>query len=180
MLLLAPFAPHIAEELWQRMGHDQSLAYAAWPVAQEAFLRSDTFQVAVQVNGKTRGLVTVPADASTEQALAIAEDDENVARHLRGKRVRRSIYVRGRIVNFVVWTGRGARAANIGEITEQQHQSGADDHRVVSPAHVGGFVPLKPRTVPLSTWGSNDGDRAATRPRGSMMAVIPVFVARSR
>ena len=102
VLLLAPFAPHIAEELWQRMGHDQSLAYAAWPVAQEAFLRSDTFQVAVQVNGKTRGLVTVPADASKEQALAIAEDDENVARHLRGKRVRRSIYVRGRIVNFVV------------------------------------------------------------------------------
>ena len=102
VLLLAPLAPHIAEELWQRLGHGESLAYAAWPEARDEFLRSDTVQLAVQVNGKTRGQVAVPADATEEQALAIARSDANVARHLADKPVRRSIYVSGRIVNFVV------------------------------------------------------------------------------
>ena len=102
VLLLAPLAPHIAEELWQRLGHGESLAYAAWPEARDEFLRSDTVQLAVQVNGKTRGQVAVPADATEEQALAIARSDGNVARHLADKPVRRSIYVPGRIVNFVV------------------------------------------------------------------------------
>ena len=102
VLLLAPLAPHIAEELWQRLGHEDSLAYAAWPAAREEFLRSDTVEVAVQVNGKMRGRVAVPVEATKAQALAIARDDENVARHLSGKEIRRSIYVPGRIVNFVV------------------------------------------------------------------------------
>ena len=102
VLILAPLAPHLAEELWQRLGHDASLAYAAWPEAQEEFLRSDTVEVSVQVNGKMRGRVAVPAEATETQALAIARDDENVARHIAGKEIRRSIYVPGRIVNFVV------------------------------------------------------------------------------
>ena len=102
VLLLAPLAPHIAEELWQRLGHDASLAYAAWPEAREEFLRSDTVEITVQVNGKTRGRVVVPVEATKAQALAIARDDENVARHLSDKEIRRSIYVPGRIVNFVV------------------------------------------------------------------------------
>ena len=102
VLLLAPLAPHIAEELWQRLGHREPLAYAAWPEAREEFLQSDTVQLAVQVNGKIRGQVAVPADATEEQALAIARSDGNVARHLADKPVRRSIYVPGRIVNFVV------------------------------------------------------------------------------
>ena len=102
VLILAPLAPHLAEELWQRLGHDASLAYAAWPEAQEKFLRSDTVEVAVQVNGRTRGRVALPVEATEAQALAIARDDANVARHLGGKQIRRSIYVPGRIVNFVV------------------------------------------------------------------------------
>ena len=101
-LILAPLAPHLAEELWQRLGHDASLAYAAWPKAQEEFLRTDTVEVSVQVNGKMRGRVAVPVEATEAQALAIARDDENVARHIAGKAIRRSIYVPGRIVNFVV------------------------------------------------------------------------------
>ena len=102
VLLLAPLAPHLAEELWQRLGHEDSLAYSDWPEAREEFLRSDTVEVSVQVNGKMRGRVAVPVEASEEQALAIARNDENVARHLLGKAIRRSIYVPGRIVNFVV------------------------------------------------------------------------------
>ena len=101
-LILAPLAPHLAEELWQRLGHDTSLAYAAWPEAQEEFLRSDTVEVSVQVNGKMRGRVAVPVEATEAEVLAIARADENVARHLGDKPVRRSIYVPGRIVNFVV------------------------------------------------------------------------------
>ena len=102
MLLLAPLAPHIAEELWQRLGHDESLAYAPWPEARQEFLRSETVEIAVQVNGKTRGRVAVPVDASEAQALEIASKDDNVARHLQDREVRRSIFVPGRIVNFVV------------------------------------------------------------------------------
>ena len=101
-MILAPLAPHLAEELWQRLGHDASLAYAPWPEAQEEFLRTDTVEVSVQVNGKMRGRVAMPVEATEAQALAIARDDENVARHIGDKPVRRSIYVPGRIVNFVV------------------------------------------------------------------------------
>ena len=101
-LILAPLAPHLAEELWQRLGHDASLAYAPWPEAQEEFLRSDTVEVTVQVNGKMRGRVSVPVEATEAEALAIARDDPNVARHVADKEIRRSIYVPGRIVNFVV------------------------------------------------------------------------------
>ena len=102
VLILAPLAPHLAEELWQRLGHDASLAYVAWPEARDEFLRSETVEVAVQVNGKTRGRVALPVEATEAQALAIARDDANVARHIGGKEIRRSIYVPGRIVNFVV------------------------------------------------------------------------------
>ena len=102
VLVLAPLAPHIAEELWERLGNTESITYAAWPQADERFLKNDTIEVAVQVNGKMRGRISIPADATEEQALIIARDDENVARHLSGKELKRSIYVPGRIVNFVV------------------------------------------------------------------------------
>ena len=102
VLILAPLAPHIAEELWDRLGESQSLAYAPWPEAHEAYIKSDTLEVAVQVNGKMRGRISIPANATEEEALAIAREDENVSRHLTGKKLRRSIYVRGRIVNFVL------------------------------------------------------------------------------
>ena len=102
VLVLAPLAPHLAEELWERLGHSESLAFAAWPEADERYLRNDTIEVAVQVNGKMRGRISIPAEATEEQVIAIAKSDENVARHLSDKELKRSIYVRGRIVNFVV------------------------------------------------------------------------------
>ena len=76
--------------------------FAAWPEADERYLRNDTIEVAVQVNGKMRGRISIPAEATEEQVIAIAKSDENVARHLSDKELKRSIYVRGRIVNFVV------------------------------------------------------------------------------
>ncbi|HEX6996524.1 MAG TPA: leucine--tRNA ligase [Gammaproteobacteria bacterium] len=102
VLLLSPFAPHIAEELWEVLGHEASLAYHPWPEADPKWLTSDTRQIAVQVNGKMRGTVQVPADAPEDEVVRIAREDENVARHVGGKPIRRAIYVPGRIVNFVL------------------------------------------------------------------------------
>ncbi|MGY1691728.1 leucine--tRNA ligase [Geodermatophilus sp. SYSU D01105] len=102
VLMVAPLAPHIAEELWSRLGHDSSLAWAPFPVADERWLVEDTVQVAVQVNGKVRAQVTVPADADAAALEAAARAEEKVAGHLAGKTVRRVIAVPGRLVNFVV------------------------------------------------------------------------------
>jgi leucyl-tRNA synthetase len=102
VLLLAPLAPHLAEELWERLGHSESLAYHAWPVADPALLKADVFEIAVQVNGKVRGKVSVPAEAQEPEVIEIAKADANVAKHLAGQALKRAIYVRGRIVNFVV------------------------------------------------------------------------------
>jgi leucyl-tRNA synthetase len=102
VLLLAPFAPHLAEELWQRLGHAESLAHHAWPVADPHYLKADVLEIPVQVNGKMRGKVSVPAEAQEAEVIAIAKADANVGKHLAGQTVKRAIYVRGRIVNFVV------------------------------------------------------------------------------
>ena len=101
-LMLAPLAPHMAEELWQRMGHETSLAYEPWPQADEKWLVDESIKLAVQVNGKVRGTISVPADAEKDSILAMAREDDTVARHLDGKTIRREIYVPGRLVNIVI------------------------------------------------------------------------------
>jgi leucyl-tRNA synthetase len=101
VLLLSPLAPHVAEELWHRLGNTESLAYEPWPEVDEALLVEDTMPIAVQVNGKLRANIEVPSDAAKEAILDQARTDENVVRHLEGKTMRREIYVPGRIVNFV-------------------------------------------------------------------------------
>ena len=102
VLLLAPFAPHLAEELWHRLGHDGSLAYAPWPEHDPGLVKEDTVEIAVQVNGKLRGTVAVDADADKDAMLAAAREEENVARYLAEGTVRKEIAVPGRLVNFVV------------------------------------------------------------------------------
>jgi len=102
VLLLAPLAPHVAEELWQRLGHAESLAYAPWPVHDAKYLVDDRITVAVQVNGKVRGTIEIAADADEAAVLEVARADAGVSKHLAGATVRKAIYVRGRIVNFVV------------------------------------------------------------------------------
>ena len=100
--VLAPLAPHIAEELWQLLGHQQSLAYEPWPQYDEAMLVEDTVALAVQVNGKTRGRITVSADASQDDVIAAALADEKISAHLAGKTIVKQIVVPGRLVNLVV------------------------------------------------------------------------------
>ena len=102
VLLLAPFAPHLAEELWQRLGHSESLAYAPWPALDESHLVQDEVGIAVQVNGKLRATITVRAGTDKPALLAAAKADEAIQRYLAEGTVRREIVVPGRLVNFVV------------------------------------------------------------------------------
>ncbi|MEU8330231.1 leucine--tRNA ligase [Micromonospora sp. NPDC048839] len=100
VLMVAPFAPHVAEELWRKLGHDTSLTYADFPTADPALLVADTVTYPVQVNGKVRGRIEVPADAAEETVRAAALDA--VAAALAGKEPRKVIVVKGRMVSVVV------------------------------------------------------------------------------
>ncbi|HSJ96443.1 MAG TPA: class I tRNA ligase family protein, partial [Myxococcota bacterium] len=100
--LLAPLAPHLAEELWERLDHAQSIAHAPWPVADPALLAAATITLAVQVNGKRRDEIQVPAGADEAAVRAAALASENVRRHLGGKQPRKVIVVPGRLVSIVV------------------------------------------------------------------------------
>jgi len=99
---LAPFAPHVAEELWERLGHQPSIANVPWPTYDAALCIDAEIEIAVQVNGKVRGRITVARDASEETARTLALADEGAKPHLEGKTVRKVIYVPGRIVNVIV------------------------------------------------------------------------------
>jgi len=101
-LMLAPFAPHIAEEIWERLGHHKSLSQRPWPTFDPALLSEETIELAVQVNGKVRGKIHVPADAPQEEVLDLAAAAEGVRPYLEGKPIRKKIYVPRKLVSFVV------------------------------------------------------------------------------
>jgi leucyl-tRNA synthetase len=102
VLMVAPLAPHLAEELWRRLGHDTSLAHGPFPVADERYLVDDTVELPVQVNGKVRGKITVAADADKAALEAAALADEKVLAFLDGATPKKVIVVPGRLVNLVV------------------------------------------------------------------------------
>ncbi len=99
--LLAPFCPHLAEELWERLGETPSVCYAPWPEYDPARLETETVKVVFQVNGKYRGDAQVPKAADQDTVLAAAKDQPRVATHLDGKTIRKVIYVPGKILNIV-------------------------------------------------------------------------------
>ncbi len=100
--MVAPFAPHFAEECWERLGLPGSIFDAPWPTWEESLLVDDQVTLVVQVGGKTRATISVARDATPEAILAQAEAHEGVARHLQGQVVRKVIQVPGRLINFVV------------------------------------------------------------------------------
>jgi leucyl-tRNA synthetase len=100
--LLAPFAPHIAEELWQALGNQQSVHQQAWPQCNPAALIADEITVVIQIMGKTRGTIQVPASASHEQLETLAKDSEIGHRYLEGQTIKKTIVVPGKLVNFVL------------------------------------------------------------------------------
>jgi len=99
--LVAPFAPHMGEELWARLGHEDTITYATWPTFDPALVVDDMVKYSIQVNGKMRGQIELPADVSKDDALGQAKAHENVARFLEGKTMRREIFVPKRMINFV-------------------------------------------------------------------------------
>ena len=101
ILLVSPFAPHFGEELWARLGHSDSLAYAPWPSYDPNLVSEKTVKISLQVNGKTRGAMEISANTSKEEVLESALQQDGVKRHITGKNIIREVYVPGRIVNFV-------------------------------------------------------------------------------
>ena len=102
LLLLAPFAPHLAEELWQTVGHSTSIARQSWPVFNPELVVSDEWTIPIQVNGKLRSKISVPAGSTKEQVIASAQNDAKLMEMLRDKSPRKVIYVEHKLVNFVI------------------------------------------------------------------------------
>jgi leucyl-tRNA synthetase len=102
VLMLAPFAPHMAEELWERLGHTRGVTAAGWPSWDEAAAREEAVEIPVQVNGKVRGRVTVAASAGDAEIEAAALASPQIRPHLDGRTVAKVIVARGRLVSIVV------------------------------------------------------------------------------
>jgi leucyl-tRNA synthetase len=100
--MLAPFAPHMGEELWERLGHEQGLMAASWPEYNAEVARADEIVIPVQVNGKVRGRLTVPADMADAELERMALADPAVQAHTAGKTVKKVVIARGRLVSIVV------------------------------------------------------------------------------
>ena len=101
-LMLGPLTPPVAEELWARLGHSESIAYVAFPEPDPAELRQETIEIVVQVNGKARARIKVPSDASAATLEAAARAEPHVAALLADATVRKVVPVPGRLVNFVI------------------------------------------------------------------------------
>ena len=99
-VMLAPFAPHIAEEMWRELGYDSTVFEAGWPKADESKLVQDTIEIALQIGGKLRGTMEISKDAAKEEVLAQAK--EVLASRIEGKTVVKEIFVPGKIVNLIV------------------------------------------------------------------------------
>jgi leucyl-tRNA synthetase len=101
-LLLQPFAPHISEEIWAGLGFEGRIACHPWPEPEPVWLKQETVEIVVQVNGRLRGHLTVAAAMPEDEVLKLAQQDERVAQHLSGRAIRRTIYLPGRLLNIVV------------------------------------------------------------------------------
>ncbi|CAA7402181.1 unnamed protein product [Spirodela intermedia] len=102
VLLLSPFAPHIAEELWSRLGHTASLSYESFPEAKDEYLRDTSVVLPVQINGKTRGTILVEEGCSEEDAFRMASSDEKLAKYILDQTVKKTIYVPRKILNVIL------------------------------------------------------------------------------
>jgi leucyl-tRNA synthetase len=102
VLLLAPFTPHICEEIWRMLGRNDSVRFAAWPAAEGKYLQSDTIEIPIQINGKLRGKITIPAAIKETDLHRLVAADPHMGPHLGNKKVVKFIYVPGKIINIVV------------------------------------------------------------------------------
>jgi leucyl-tRNA synthetase len=101
VLMLAPFAPYISEEMWQMLGHETSVHSAKWPLWDMQLIKQETVTLAIQINGKVRAEIEVPADISQTEAIETAKKSEKATHYLEGKEIKKAIYVPGRLVSLV-------------------------------------------------------------------------------
>ena len=99
--MLAPIAPHIGEELWQKLGHDETITYQPWPTYNETLLVDSEVEIVVQVNGKVRAKLTIPKELSKEEMQELALENENVKMAIDGKEIKKVIAVPQKLVNIV-------------------------------------------------------------------------------
>jgi leucyl-tRNA synthetase len=102
ILILSPFAPHLAEELWSRLGHSESLAYGQWPTFDAELVKEKEIELAVQIRGKIKDKITVAADATEDEIQKMALASEKVQAALEGKNPKKIIVIKSRLVNIVV------------------------------------------------------------------------------
>ncbi|MEX0913178.1 MAG: class I tRNA ligase family protein, partial [Candidatus Paceibacterota bacterium] len=100
--LLAPFAPHLTEELWSESGHSKSIHLSNYPTYDEVLAKDDEVTIGVQINGKARGTITIPTDASEEAALLAAGNEPNIKKYLEEAEIKKVVYVAGRILNLII------------------------------------------------------------------------------
>ncbi|HAX49239.1 MAG TPA: leucine--tRNA ligase, partial [Bacteroidetes bacterium] len=100
--LLAPFAPHLAEELWNRMGNDTTIAFASWPEFNPAKVQKNVVTVIGQINGKVRSKIEAPTDTPDDKLIEMMKQDEKIKTYLDGKQIVKEIVVKNKLVNIVV------------------------------------------------------------------------------
>src|SRR3989338_11358712 len=102
VVLLAPFAPHITEELWNQLGHKDSVHNQQWPRYDPAMFKAETVRLILQVNGKVRDVIELPQDISEKEVQELAFKNEQIRQWMAGKQVKRTIFVSGKLLNIVV------------------------------------------------------------------------------
>jgi leucyl-tRNA synthetase len=102
LLLLAPFAPHISEELWEKLGHNESIFREKWPEADEKYLVDMETNLVIQVDGKIRDTIKVSADISEEEVKKIALESEKIKKYLEEKDIKKIIFIKGKLLNIVI------------------------------------------------------------------------------
>ena len=102
VVCLSTFAPHIGEELWHILGHNDSVVKQKYPVIDESKLQRQEIEFVVQVSSKIRGKIVLPLDASQDEAQAIAIKDENVSKYLEGQSIKKVIFVKNKLINFII------------------------------------------------------------------------------
>ena len=99
---MSPFAPHICEELWRKLGHKRSIFKESWPVYEESYLKREELEIALQVTGRVRSRILVPADIDQEKLKQMALSDEKIKSWVKGKNIKKIIIVPKRLVNIVI------------------------------------------------------------------------------
>ncbi|MCL5010862.1 MAG: leucine--tRNA ligase [Patescibacteria group bacterium] len=102
LLVLAPFAPHLAEELWSKLGRKESVFLQEWPEYDKSLMEEETVKIVVQINGKARGSVEAAKDISEAQAVELAKNSDRINKWLLGREIKKAVFVKGKLVNFVI------------------------------------------------------------------------------